>query len=155
MLRPGCRNQLELRNRGHWLELRNWPRGAHRVFVLPAAGFASTIAWPLSHYLIEAVGWRAVCEVYALALLLCAPIYAVLLSGRARTESRAAIPETPSSMSSTPARARVLSWAFAGAALLTVSTPGSPERETMRSLGNPTIACYAVGRGARRSRRDR
>ena len=38
------------------------------------AGFASTVAWPLSHYLLGAIGWRGVCQAYALALLLCAPL---------------------------------------------------------------------------------
>jgi len=81
------------------------------------AGFASTVAWPLSHYLLDAIGWRGVCQVYALALLLCAPIYAVLLPGRPRAEARVSVPESASS-SSSPPRARVLAWAFAGAALI-------------------------------------
>ena len=81
------------------------------------AGFASTVAWPLSHYLLEAIGWRGVCHTYALALLLCALLYAVLLPGRARPEVRAPVPASPSS-SASPARARLLSWSFAGTALI-------------------------------------
>jgi len=82
------------------------------------AGFASTVAWPLSHYLLEAMEWRGVCQAYALALLLCAPLYAVLLPGGARPEARASAPDSGSSELPTPARARILSWAFAGAALI-------------------------------------
>jgi predicted MFS family arabinose efflux permease len=81
------------------------------------AGFASTVAWPLSHYLLEAIGWRGVCHAYALALLLCALLYAVLLPGRAAPEVRAPVPASPSSLAS-PARARLLSWSFAGTALI-------------------------------------
>jgi Major Facilitator Superfamily len=81
------------------------------------AGFASTVAWPLSHYLLEAIGWRSVCHTYALALLLCALLYAVLLPGRAPPEVRATVPASPSSLAS-PARARLLSWSFAGTALI-------------------------------------
>lgn len=85
------------------------------------AGFASTIAWPLSHYLMQAIGWRGVCQVYALALLLCAPMYAALLSGRPRVDSRSSSPYTSKSAPSTPARGRILAWAFAGAALIGAS----------------------------------
>ncbi len=81
-------------------------------------GLASTVAWPLSHYLLEAIGWRGVCQAYAVALLLCAPIYALLLTGRSRIEARASVAEDPPSVSSAPARTSVLSWAFAGPALI-------------------------------------
>lgn len=94
---------------------------AYRVIVTGVTllgGLASTVAWPLSHYLLEAIGWRGVCQVYALALLLCAPIYAVLLPGRVRIVARASIPEDPPSVSAAAARGRVLAWAFAGTALI-------------------------------------
>jgi len=39
-------------------------------------GFASTVFWPLSQYLLDTVGWRATFAVYAgLNLLLCLPIH--------------------------------------------------------------------------------
>ena len=82
------------------------------------AGFASTVAWTLSHYLVQAIGWRGVCQVYALALLLCAPIYAILLPGRLRFEARSSDPDTPKPESFITARARVLAWSFAGVALI-------------------------------------
>lgn len=45
-----------------------------------AGGFASTVGWPATHFLLEAVGWRGTYLVYA-ALLACvaAPLHAFLL----------------------------------------------------------------------------
>lgn len=45
-----------------------------------AGGFASTVSWPATHFLIEAVGWRGTYLVYA-ALLACisAPLHALAL----------------------------------------------------------------------------
>ncbi|MEO6928546.1 MAG: MFS transporter [Casimicrobiaceae bacterium] len=41
-------------------------------------GFASTVFWPLSRYLLEAHGWRTAFAVYAgLHLLLCVPVHAL------------------------------------------------------------------------------
>jgi MFS family permease len=56
-------------------------------------GFASTVCWPLSAFLVEAVGWRGACFAYAgLQLALALPVHLVLLprppappSGRAAT----------------------------------------------------------------------
>lgn len=43
-------------------------------------GLASTICWPITHVLIEAIGWRGACLVYAAAHLgLTLPLYARLL----------------------------------------------------------------------------
>jgi len=54
-----------------------------------AGGFASTVSWPATHFLIEAVGWRGTYLVYA-ALLACisAPLHALALP-RARFEPEA------------------------------------------------------------------
>ncbi len=43
------------------------PKGARRAITLLtlAAGFASTIFWPLTHWLIEAQGWRFACFAFA------------------------------------------------------------------------------------------
>lgn len=82
------------------------------------AGFASTVAWPLSHHLLHTIGWRGVCEVCACALLLCAPVYAVLLPAHPRAVVRSSAPAVPISASPLPARGRALSWAFAGTALI-------------------------------------
>jgi MFS family permease len=45
-----------------------------------AGGFASTVGWPTTHYLIDAVGWQGAYLVYgALLALLCAPLHAFAL----------------------------------------------------------------------------
>ena len=51
-----------------------------------AGGFASTVSWPATHFLLEAVGWRGTYLVYA-ALLACvaAPLHAFALP-RTRAE---------------------------------------------------------------------
>jgi hypothetical protein len=94
---------------------------AYRVVVTGVtlvAGFASSIAWPLSYSLLQAIGWRGACEVYALGLLLSAAVYAILLPARSSTGSRTQVPAAPRTPAATPARVRVLSWAFAGTALI-------------------------------------
>lgn len=52
-----------------------------------AGGFASTVSWPATHFLLESVGWRGTYLVYA-ALLACiaAPLHALALP-RSRFES--------------------------------------------------------------------
>jgi MFS family permease len=52
-----------------------------------AGGFASTVSWPATHFLLEAVGWRGTYLVYA-ALLACisAPLHAFVLP-RGRVEA--------------------------------------------------------------------
>jgi hypothetical protein len=56
-----------------------------------AGGFASTVSWPTTHVLIEAVGWRGTYLVYAVLLaLVAAPLHAfVLPRGTVRAEARA------------------------------------------------------------------
>ena len=56
-------------------------RGAITVVTL-WGGFASTVCWPLSAILVDAVGWRGTCLAYA-ALHLCValPLHLVLLAG--------------------------------------------------------------------------
>ena len=47
-------------------------------------GFASTVSWPLSQLLLDAVGWRQTLLIYALLqLLLCLPLHAFLLPAHA------------------------------------------------------------------------
>jgi predicted MFS family arabinose efflux permease len=85
------------------------------------AGFASTLSWPATHYLAQAVGWRMTCNLYAAALLTCAPIYALVLpaasaSPRAHPASTAALRgEVPHAVRR---RAALLAWAFAGTAVV-------------------------------------
>lgn len=53
-----------------------------------SGGFASTVSWPVTHFLIEGVGWQNTYRIYAAVLLLvCAPLHAFALPRhRARTE---------------------------------------------------------------------
>jgi predicted MFS family arabinose efflux permease len=45
-----------------------------------AGGFASTVSWPVTHFLIEGVGWQKTYLIYAAVLLfLCAPLHALVL----------------------------------------------------------------------------
>src|SRR5512135_2362030 len=51
-----------------------------------AGGFASTVSWPATHFLIEAVGWRGTYMVYAALLaVISAPLHAFVLP-RSRAE---------------------------------------------------------------------
>jgi MFS family permease len=56
-----------------------------------AGGFASTVSWPTTHVLIEAVGWRGTYVVYAVVLaVIAAPLHAFALPrGKARPEVHA------------------------------------------------------------------
>jgi len=66
-------------------------------------GFASTVFWPLSQYLLDTAGWRAAFWIYAgMHLLLCLPLHLWSVptgSGHAEAPSRAA------AMAAAPARA--------------------------------------------------
>jgi hypothetical protein len=45
-----------------------------------AGGFASTVSWPVTHFLIEGVGWQKTYLIYASVLLfVCAPLHAFVL----------------------------------------------------------------------------
>jgi MFS family permease len=84
------------------------------------AGFASTVSWPASHYLLQSIGWRSLCEVYAGLLGVCALIYlAVLPRAMApRSPPVAADGHSPVLAASLRRRARLLALAFAGASLI-------------------------------------
>lgn len=88
------------------------------------AGFASTVSWPATHYLAQAIGWRATCDSYAAALLLCAPIYALILpQGGSAPRVQAAATTVPSVDVADVIRrkALLLAWAFAGTAVVGAS----------------------------------
>jgi predicted MFS family arabinose efflux permease len=88
------------------------------------AGFASTVSWPATHYLVQAIGWRSTCDLYAGALLLCAPIYALILpqgqhAGRVRAAAiTVAHVDVAAAIRS---KALLLAWAFAGTAVVGAS----------------------------------
>jgi len=63
-------------------------------------GFASTVCWPLSAFMIENIGWRDACFVYAaLHLCIALPLQFVMPNARARAEA----PGTASEPAATPA----------------------------------------------------
>ena len=83
-------------------------------------GFASTVFWPLSQYLLDTVGWRSAFHVYAvLHLALCLPLH-LLLTPRARGEPDVAVDAVALAEPPTPARGTFewLAAAFALAAFL-------------------------------------
>jgi MFS family permease len=88
------------------------------------AGFASTVSWPLSSHLLYTSGWRSVCNMYALALLLCAAIYLLVLPRHAAAPASPPHDAPAPALASSPvdattrSRARLLAYAFAGAALI-------------------------------------
>jgi predicted MFS family arabinose efflux permease len=65
-------------------------------------GLASTVFWPASQYLMDAVGWRQTLVIYgALHLLVCLPIHAFMVPRQTRRESTPTLPTQPPA---TPAR---------------------------------------------------
>jgi predicted MFS family arabinose efflux permease len=67
-----------------------------------AGGFASTVSWPITHVLIDSVGWRGTYLVYAAALaLIAAPLNGLALP-RERAEIRSHQAEAAVSVSSVP-----------------------------------------------------
>lgn len=69
-------------------------------------GFASTVCWPATAFLVDAVGWRGTCAVYALIhLLVLLPLYLIVLP----REARQAAPLRPNAErgAETPKRARL------------------------------------------------
>ncbi len=85
-------------------------------------GFASTVFWPLSQFLLDSVGWRETFAIYAgLHLVLCLPVH--LLSVPA-ADARVVIPDAPASTTATSAapaagahRGAVYRWLAAALAL--------------------------------------
>jgi MFS family permease len=75
-----------------------------------AGGFASTVSWPATHFLLEAVGWHGTYFVYAALLaLVAAPLHAFALPRR-----RADVPAPPAGAGSAPGRVllRPRGWPF-------------------------------------------
>ena len=55
-------------------------------------GFASTVFWPLSQYLLESVGWRTTLEVYALLhLAICLPLHVWMVGRPSASELHSAL----------------------------------------------------------------
>jgi hypothetical protein len=83
-------------------------RRRHITVLALAGGFASSVFWPLTAGLVDAFGWRGAATALALLqLLLCAPLHAWLLPGRASADARTDAPQG-SSATTVPAPWRVL-----------------------------------------------
>ena len=89
------------------------------------AGFTSTVAWPLSQWLLDAHGWRGACEAWALLhLVLGLPLHLALAAGHTHSAPEMAPqPSADFNATNTPATARahlarntgLLAYAFAAA----------------------------------------
>ena len=109
------------------VEPRRYRRAVSGVTLV--AGFASTVSWPASHYLLQSTGWRGLCDVYAVVLCLCALIYFAVLPPAHPTIAHPTIAHNSVSIEhpgvapdvSIRRRARLLAWTFAGAALIGAS----------------------------------
>ncbi len=84
-------------------------------------GFASTVFWPLSQYLLDTVGWRATFAIYAgLHLVLCLPVHSVAVPA---SGPPAQIPDAAAQATSVPggfdanARGAVFAWLATALAL--------------------------------------
>jgi len=84
-------------------------------------GFASTVFWPLSQYLLDTVGWRATFAIYAgLHLVLCLPVHILAVPA---SEPPAPSPEADASATAMPgdfdanARGAVFAWLATALAL--------------------------------------
>ena len=83
-------------------------------------GFASTVAWPLSHYLLETHGWRWTLGAYAaFQLLVCLPIHLAVIPRGPHASQRAAQASDARSPAFAERRLPVLRFAFAVAAFIT------------------------------------
>jgi len=87
-------------------------------------GFASTVFWPLSQYLLDTIGWRAAFGVYAaLHALVCLPLHVFFVPGPA-VRVEAPVPAAESSAriagaATTRANPRAFAWLAAALALAT------------------------------------
>jgi hypothetical protein len=82
-------------------------------------GFASTVFWPLSQYLLETIGWRAAFAVYALLhAFLCLPLHAWCVPGGSVRIPAAAGGAAPSA-GALPADGAVFAWLAGALALAT------------------------------------
>ena len=83
-------------------------------------GFASTVFWPLSQYLLETIGWRGAFAVYAgLQLALCLPIHAWCVpSGLGNARPAAPVATPVAGMAPMPRERAVFAWLATALALV-------------------------------------
>ncbi|KQP91895.1 MFS transporter [Methylobacterium sp. Leaf117] len=87
-----------------------------------ASGFAITLCWPATSFLVDALGWRLTCVVYAaLAVVLVVPLFAFALPAGTRTEpsppAANAAPGKPAAPCRLPGE-RILAVTFTSAAVI-------------------------------------
>ncbi len=88
------------------------------TFVTLVAGLASSVFWPLTHYLISSLDWRLTCWIFALLLIASAVMNALAFSARPLTAHRFDHAGPKNKPSIVPARARWLIVAFAAASFV-------------------------------------
>jgi len=88
-------------------------------------GFASTVCWPLSAYLVDAYGWRDACLTYAaIHLFICLPLHLFLVPGLSRSEAPqqssdgVQVPERPADVPARPFAFLLLALILTMAALI-------------------------------------
>ena len=113
-------------------------RRRHITVLALAGGFASTVFWPLTAVLVDQWGWRGAASALGLLqLLLCAPLHAALLPGRARDAAIAApghstaVPSTTSTTSTSTSSGTSTTDAASAAS---IAAPGPASRRVLALL---------------------
>ncbi len=125
-------------------------RGAITTLTL-WGGFASTVCWPLSAYLVETVGWRGTAAVYAaIELLFVLPLYLFMIPREARREAASSSGAAAPAVGEVPEARRAIAFAILAAALTgggTISALLSVHVIAILQAGGLTLAA-AVALGA-------
>jgi predicted MFS family arabinose efflux permease len=83
-------------------------------------GFASTVSWPLSHYLLEAHGWRWTLGAYAaFQIVVCLPLHLAVIPRGPHASHRASLESEVRSPAFSDSRLPILRLAFALGAFIT------------------------------------
>ncbi|WP_084506983.1 MFS transporter [Geminicoccus roseus] len=110
-------------------------------------GFASTVCWPLSAFLVDWLGWRSTCLTYAaIQLFLALPVYALFLPGTAKKDASslsAGADPAPAMPARTPGAAMLVILLLA-----TAITIGSVISATMSVYLFTILQAYGIELGA-------
>jgi predicted MFS family arabinose efflux permease len=110
-------------------------------------GFASTVCWPLSAFLVERYGWRSACLVYAgIQLLVSLPLLLAILPRRQVAEVSTAEPDVPTPVVDGRRRLQLLLLTIALPLSAFVSSVVSVQLLTLLQAAGATLA-VAVGYG--------
>lgn len=110
-------------------------------------GFASTVCWPITAFLVEMLGWRWACFAYAgLHLAVTLPLALVFLPRESRSEEAGAVPAAVPPPPIPVSDLRFLCLAAAGVTLSMISTIWSVHFVSiLAASGYATAAAIAVG----------